>query len=137
MTDDWPDEVPITEAEIEVFEAWFGELFDELFSTSPLTPLVFQITMTTPVRAAPATGAKSRRLGRQARQRSLYPGPAPPGQGLHCASRGWEIEQGDAQGVEPGARSRAPVRLLATAWRLFPAQHELATRQPPGRRRST
>jgi hypothetical protein len=23
----------VTEAEIEVFEAWFGELFDDLFST--------------------------------------------------------------------------------------------------------
>jgi hypothetical protein len=23
----------VTEAEIEVFEAWFGDLFDELFST--------------------------------------------------------------------------------------------------------
>src|SRR5260370_25625129 len=33
VTDDWPDEVPITEAEIEVFEAWVGDLFDELFST--------------------------------------------------------------------------------------------------------
>jgi hypothetical protein len=33
VTDDWPDEVPITEAEIDVFEAWFGDLFDELFST--------------------------------------------------------------------------------------------------------
>ncbi len=33
VTDDWPDEMPITEAEIEVFEAWFGDLFDELFST--------------------------------------------------------------------------------------------------------
>jgi hypothetical protein len=33
VTDDWPDEVPITEAEIEVFEALFGDLFDELFST--------------------------------------------------------------------------------------------------------
>jgi hypothetical protein len=32
VTDEWPDEVPITEAEIEVFEAWFGDLFDELFS---------------------------------------------------------------------------------------------------------
>lgn len=32
VTDDWPEEVPITEAEIEVFEAWFGDLFDELFS---------------------------------------------------------------------------------------------------------
>jgi hypothetical protein len=33
VTDDWPDAVPVTEAEIEVFEAWFGDLFDELFST--------------------------------------------------------------------------------------------------------
>jgi hypothetical protein len=33
VTDDWPDEVPITEAEIEMFEAWFGDLFDGLFST--------------------------------------------------------------------------------------------------------
>jgi hypothetical protein len=32
-TDDWPDEVPITEAEIEVFEAWLGDPLDELFST--------------------------------------------------------------------------------------------------------
>jgi hypothetical protein len=31
VTDDWPEEVPVTEAEIAVFEAWFGELFDELF----------------------------------------------------------------------------------------------------------
>lgn len=30
-TDDWPEDVPMTEAEIAVFEAWFGELFDELF----------------------------------------------------------------------------------------------------------
>ncbi len=33
VNDDWPAEVPITEAEIEVFEACFGDLFDELFST--------------------------------------------------------------------------------------------------------
>jgi hypothetical protein len=33
VTDDWPEEVPVTKAEIEVFEAWFGDLFDELFST--------------------------------------------------------------------------------------------------------
>ena len=33
VTDDWPDEVPVTEAEIEVFEACFADLFDELFST--------------------------------------------------------------------------------------------------------
>jgi hypothetical protein len=27
VTDDWPEDVPVTEAEIEVFEAWFDELF--------------------------------------------------------------------------------------------------------------
>jgi hypothetical protein len=31
VTDDWPEDVPVTEAEIAVFEAWFGDLFDELF----------------------------------------------------------------------------------------------------------
>jgi hypothetical protein len=31
ITDDWPKDVPVTEAEIDVFEAWFGDLFDELF----------------------------------------------------------------------------------------------------------
>ena len=33
VKDDWPEDVPVTEAEFEVFEAWFGDLFDELFST--------------------------------------------------------------------------------------------------------
>ena len=31
VTDDWPEDVQVTEAEIDVFEAWFGGLFDELF----------------------------------------------------------------------------------------------------------
>jgi hypothetical protein len=31
VSDDWPKDVPVTEAEINVFEAWFGDLFDELF----------------------------------------------------------------------------------------------------------
>ena len=31
VTDDWPEDVPVTAAEIAVFEAWFGKLFDELF----------------------------------------------------------------------------------------------------------
>lgn len=34
VTDDWPDPVPVTRAEIEVFERWFGDLFDELFGSS-------------------------------------------------------------------------------------------------------
>jgi hypothetical protein len=31
VADDWPKDVPVTEPEIDVFEAWFGDLFDELF----------------------------------------------------------------------------------------------------------
>ena len=31
VTDDWPKDVPVTETEIDVFEAWFSDLFDELF----------------------------------------------------------------------------------------------------------
>jgi hypothetical protein len=31
VTDDWPEDVLVTEAEIAVFEAWFGDLFDDLF----------------------------------------------------------------------------------------------------------
>lgn len=31
VVNDWPDPVPVTEAEIAVFERWFGDLFDELF----------------------------------------------------------------------------------------------------------
>jgi hypothetical protein len=35
VKDDWPEHVPVTVAEIEVFEAWFGDLFDVLFSARP------------------------------------------------------------------------------------------------------
>ncbi len=31
VTDDWPARVPVTEAEVELFEAWFGDLFDRTF----------------------------------------------------------------------------------------------------------
>ena len=34
VVDDWPARVPVTDAEIDVFEAWFGDLFDELFGPS-------------------------------------------------------------------------------------------------------
>ena len=33
VTDNWSDPVPVTIAEVEVFERWFGDLFDELFSS--------------------------------------------------------------------------------------------------------
>jgi hypothetical protein len=31
VTDDWPAHIPVTEAEVDVFEAWLGDLFAELF----------------------------------------------------------------------------------------------------------
>jgi len=31
VTDDWPQRVPVTEREVDVFEAWFGDILDELF----------------------------------------------------------------------------------------------------------
>jgi hypothetical protein len=31
VIDDWPARVPVTDAEIDVFEAWFGDILDELF----------------------------------------------------------------------------------------------------------
>lgn len=30
VVDDWPDAVPVTTEEIDVFERWFGDLLDEL-----------------------------------------------------------------------------------------------------------
>ncbi|GHC10021.1 hypothetical protein GCM10007291_03020 [Gemmobacter nanjingensis] len=36
VIDDWPDEVPITEAEIQVFERSFADVFDEMFGSLDL-----------------------------------------------------------------------------------------------------
>lgn len=33
VVDNWPKYVPVTEAEIRVFERWFGDVFDELLSS--------------------------------------------------------------------------------------------------------
>ena len=35
ITDDWPEIVPITEAEVRIIEAYFGDVFDELFGPLP------------------------------------------------------------------------------------------------------
>jgi len=29
--EDWPERVPVTSEELDVFEAWFGDILDELF----------------------------------------------------------------------------------------------------------
>lgn len=35
VTDDWPDPVPAADAEVAVFERWFGDLLDDLFDLDP------------------------------------------------------------------------------------------------------
>lgn len=35
ITDDWPQEVPITEAEVRIIEAYFGDVLDDLFGPLP------------------------------------------------------------------------------------------------------
>lgn len=37
VINDWPEKVPITEAEIEIFERYFGDVLDELFG--PIDPI--------------------------------------------------------------------------------------------------
>jgi hypothetical protein len=32
--DNWPARVPVTDAEIDVFKAWFGDLFNDVFGRS-------------------------------------------------------------------------------------------------------
>lgn len=34
VIDDWPENVPVTEAEVDIFERYFGDLLDRLFDLS-------------------------------------------------------------------------------------------------------
>ena len=31
VIDDWPERVPVTDREVDVFEAWFGDVLDAMF----------------------------------------------------------------------------------------------------------
>lgn len=33
VIDDWPEDVPVTPEEVDVFEAWFGDVLEELFGS--------------------------------------------------------------------------------------------------------
>ncbi|MBR2690452.1 MAG: hypothetical protein IKE42_21585 [Aquamicrobium sp.] len=35
IVDDWPEPFPVTKAEIDLFEAWFGKLLDDLLRSPP------------------------------------------------------------------------------------------------------
>lgn len=35
VIDDWPPRVPVTPEEVDVFEAWFGDIIDEIFGPRP------------------------------------------------------------------------------------------------------
>ena len=36
VTDDWPERAPVADAELDVFEAWFGDMFDEFIRAVPM-----------------------------------------------------------------------------------------------------
>ena len=38
VIDDWPDDIPVTEAEVDVFERYFGDLLDRLFGAPDPDP---------------------------------------------------------------------------------------------------
>jgi hypothetical protein len=38
VVDDWPDDIPVTEAEVDVFERYFGDLLDRLFGAPDPDP---------------------------------------------------------------------------------------------------
>lgn len=38
VIDDWPEKVPITEEEIDIFERYFGDVLDRLFGPIDLAP---------------------------------------------------------------------------------------------------
>lgn len=40
VIDDWPDDIPVTEAEVDVFERYFGDLLDRLFGAIDPTPKI-------------------------------------------------------------------------------------------------
>jgi len=35
VIDDWPDPVPVTTPEVDIFESWFSDLFDAIFTPDP------------------------------------------------------------------------------------------------------
>lgn len=38
VIDDWPDRIPVTEAEVDVFERYFGDILDRLFDPTTAAP---------------------------------------------------------------------------------------------------
>lgn len=38
VIDDWPERVPVTEAEVDIFERYFGDVLDRLFAPAQDTP---------------------------------------------------------------------------------------------------
>lgn len=46
VTDDWREHVPVTEAEIQVFERWFGDMFDELLNPKKPEGSLFFLSQT-------------------------------------------------------------------------------------------
>lgn len=57
VTDDWPDLVPATSAEVHILESWFGDVFDEIFGEEISSAIAAPITQD---HSGPAIGEKDK-----------------------------------------------------------------------------
>lgn len=48
VIDDWPERVPVTEAEVDIFERYFGDVLDRLFGPINPTPENLDLLKLTP-----------------------------------------------------------------------------------------
>jgi DNA invertase Pin-like site-specific DNA recombinase len=94
VVDDWPARVPVTDAEVDVFEAWFSDLFDELFGSSRGDKEI--ASMTVPQRTALYLRVST---ARQAEHDVSIPDQKRQGE-AYCQSRGYQVAE---TYVEPGA----------------------------------
>lgn len=85
ITDDWPERVPVTNAEVDVSGAWFGDRFDDLFGPAPRDEKE-PCPMTAPLRAALYLRVSA---ARQAEHDSSIPDQKRPGE-AYCAARGYQ-----------------------------------------------
>ena len=89
VMDDWPERVPVTDAELDVFEAWFGDLFD---------------VMTVPLRAALYLRVST---ARQAEHDVSIPDQKRQGE-AYCASRGYQLVETYVEAGASATNDRRP-----------------------------
>ena len=101
-TDDWPEHIPVTEAEVDVFEAWFGDLSHEPFG--PCRRPEKQIRAMTALRAALYLRVST---ARQAEHDVSIPDQKRQGE-AYCASRGYELAETFIEAGASATNDRRP-----------------------------